>query len=48
MGGFFFCKGEIMSHVMKQLKLKNGAVSIQASEYHYCTPRDNEGPYSEW
>ena len=37
-----------MSHVMKQLKLKNGAVSIQASEYHYCTPRNNEGPYSEW
>ena len=37
-----------MSHVMKQLKLKNGAVSIQASEYHYCKPRNNEGPYSEW
>ena len=37
-----------MSHVMKKLNLKHGHVSIQASEYHYCTPRDNEGPYSTW
>lgn len=22
------------------------SLSIQASEFHYCTPRDNEGPYS--
>lgn len=22
------------------------AVSVQASEYHYCTPRNNEGPYT--
>jgi len=22
-------------------------VSVQASSVHYCTPRDNEGPYTE-
>ena len=21
-------------------------LSVQASEYHYCTPRENEGPYT--
>ena len=21
-------------------------LSVQASEYHYCTPRDNQGPYT--
>lgn len=21
-------------------------LSVQASEYHYCTPRDNKGPYT--
>ena len=21
-------------------------LSVQASEYHYCSPRDNEGPYT--
>jgi len=23
------------------------SMSIQASEYHYCAPRDNVGPYTE-
>ena len=37
-----------MCKVLKQLKLKcGGAISIQASEFHYCAPR-NEGSYSEW
>ena len=22
-------------------------LSVQASEYHYCSPRDNKGPYTE-
>lgn len=31
----------------KHVKCADGAtVSIQASEYHYCTPRDNDGPYT--
>ena len=35
--------------IIKRLPLKcGGSVSIQASEYHYCTPRNNDGPYSEW
>lgn len=26
---------------------KDGTVlSVQASEFHYCSPRDNEGPYA--
>lgn len=29
------------------LKAADGfTVSVQASQYHYCTPRHNEGPYS--
>jgi hypothetical protein len=23
-------------------------MSVQASEFHYCTPRDNDGPYAEF
>ena len=23
------------------------AVSVQASDYHYCTPRENYGPYTQ-
>ena len=35
--------------VIKRLPLKcGGSVSIQASEYHYCAPRDNSGRYYEW
>ena len=31
----------------KSVKCADGfQVSVQASEFHYCTPRDNEGPYS--
>ena len=26
---------------------KDGAISIQASEYHYFFPKDDEGPYSQ-
>ena len=37
-----------MSQVIKSLRMKHGRVSIQASEYHYCEPRNNEGPYSAW
>ena len=34
---------------IKRLPLKcGGNVSIQASEGHYCNPRNNEGPYDEW
>lgn len=25
-----------------------GFVSIQASAMHYCNPRDDQGPYTEW
>jgi hypothetical protein len=33
--------------IAKKHECKDGAtLSIQASKYHYCTPRDNEGPYS--
>jgi hypothetical protein len=29
------------------LKAEDGfTVSVQASEYHYCTPRQNKGPYT--
>ena len=33
--------------VAKKIVCKDGAtISVQASEYHYCTPRSNYGPYS--
>lgn len=36
-----------MNHVKPRLFCKDGtSLSLQASEYHYCTPRDNSGPYS--
>lgn len=32
---------------LPSLKASDGfTVSVQASEYHYCTPRNNAGPYS--
>lgn len=38
-----------MLKLIKPLYLKcGGKVSIQASEDHYCTPRNNTGPYTEW
>ena len=34
--------------VMPSLVCKDGfRFSVQASEGHYCTPRDNEGPWEE-
>lgn len=33
---------------MPKLHCKDGAnVSVQASQYHYCTPREDKGPYTE-
>jgi hypothetical protein len=30
-----------------RLQFNNGSsLSVQASEYHYCSPKDNTGPYS--
>ena len=26
---------------------KDGEISIQASEFHYCCPKDDEGPYTQ-
>ena len=26
---------------------RDGEISIQASEFHYCYPKDDEGPYSQ-
>jgi hypothetical protein len=38
-----------MTIVRFPLPLKNGAtISVQASETHYCTPRNNEGPWAEF
>lgn len=32
----------------KKIVCRDGfAVSVQASGLHYCTPRDNDGPYTE-
>jgi hypothetical protein len=37
-----------MPDQLTPLKAADGfTVSVQASEYHYCTPRKNEGPYSD-
>jgi hypothetical protein len=38
-----------MTIVRFPLPLKNGGtISVQASKTHYCTPRNNEGPWSEF
>ena len=30
-----------------EIVCKDGTtLSVQASEFHYCTPRDNKGPYT--
>ncbi len=31
-----------------RVPFKDGEISIQASEYHYCFPKDNEGPYEQF
>ena len=32
--------------VLHQIETNDGfKISVQASEFHYCTPRDNDGPY---
>ena len=34
--------------VTKPIECKDGVtLSVQASENHYCEPRDNKGPYTE-
>lgn len=34
--------------IRKHLKCKDGlTLSVQASEYHYCSPRSAHGPYKE-
>lgn len=43
-----FAPGISMAKPRNQVVCKDGArISVQASEYHYCTPRDNGGNYSE-
>ena len=38
-----------MTIVRFPLPLKNGGtISVQASDTHYCTPRNNEGPWTEF
>lgn len=33
--------------IRERIKCKDGiSLSVQASRYHYCTPRDNTGPYT--
>ena len=40
--------GYFYKDVLPAIKCKNGTtLSVQASEFHYCEPRTNEGPYSE-
>lgn len=35
--------------VREHLVCKDGTtISVQASEFHYCTPRNNEGPWTEF
>ena len=39
---------EPMKKMYKRLHFNNGgSVSVQASDTHYCEPRDNKGPYSK-
>lgn len=41
-----YSKHPMMKPLNKLHKFRKGAISIQASEYHYCTPRKNHGPYT--
>ena len=39
--------GNIYIEIMPRMKAADGfIVSVQASEYHYCSPRGNSGPYT--
>jgi hypothetical protein len=36
-----------MSHVIERIVCADGvSLSVQASDCHYCTPRDDAGPYT--
>ena len=40
--------GTTYKHPVDLVKCADGtSLSVQASEYHYCSPRNNEGPYTE-
>jgi len=34
-----------MKKLSERISYKDGEMSIQASEYHYCHPKKDEGPY---
>lgn len=36
-----------MKELNHPIPYKDGEISIQASEFHYCYPKDNDGPYSQ-
>lgn len=39
----------VNNHITPAIVCKDGfIISVQASEYHYCSPRDNDGPYSKF
>lgn len=38
---------QVVFKIRESIKCSNGLqLSVQASENHYCTPRNNEGPYT--
>ena len=41
-------EGKVDGHVVMELvRCKDGfTMSVQASEYHYCIPRNNDGPWT--
>jgi uncharacterized membrane protein len=36
-----------MKKLNNPIPYKDGEISIQASEFHYCYPKDDEGPYTQ-
>ena len=38
----------VMKPLNKLYKFRKGTISIQASEFHYCTPKKNHGPYTNF
>ena len=36
-----------MKELNNAIPYKDGEMSIQASEFHYCYPKDDKGPYSQ-
>mgnify|MGYP003113464742 CR=1 FL=1 len=36
-----------MKDLNAPIPYKDGEMSIQASEFHYCYPKDDEGPYTQ-